>query len=172
MKLKIIEIPNPLLRQKSEPVEKVDKALSSLMKDMLETMYSANGVGLAAPQVGILKRVVVIDVAHDDEKPAPFLMANPEIIWRSEEKEECSEGCLSVPNQFASVERSYAVKVRYLNEKNEKVELLAEGFLARAVQHELDHLDGVVFIDYVSPLKRKMMIKRLEKQRRKAAKEE
>ena len=172
MKLKIIEIPDPLLREKSLPVEGVDSQLATFMHDMLETMYHAGGVGLAAPQVGVLKRIVVIDTSRDEEKQKPLLMANPEIVWRSEEKEECSEGCLSVPNQYAPVERAYAVKVRFLNEKNEMVELTAEGFLARAVQHELDHLDGIIFVDYLSKLRQKMIMKRLEKNRKRKALEE
>lgn len=166
MKMKIIEIPDPLLREKSLPVKAVDEDVQKLMKDMLETMYSAGGVGLAAPQVGVLKRIVVIDISKENEPDAPLFLANPEIIWKSEEMIECSEGCLSVPNQYAPVARHQAVTIRYLNEKNEPCELKAEDFLAKAVQHELDHLDGIIFIDYVSALRRKMMLKRLDKQRK------
>ena len=116
MKLKIIEIPNPVLRQVSQTVEQVDEDVKAFLSDMLETMYHANGAGLAAPQVGVLKRIVVIDVARKGEEPHPYKMVNPKIVWHSDEIQECQEGCLSIPNQYAPVQRFMAVKVSYLDE--------------------------------------------------------
>lgn len=164
MKMTILEIPHPLLREKSLLVGKED--VSQLLDDMLETMYEARGVGLAAPQVGVLKRVIVIDVGGKDAR-TPLFLINPRIVWHGEEKDQCSEGCLSVPNQFALVERFVSVRVAYedRNRKSQKIE--AEGLLSIALQHELDHLDGVLFLDYLSKLKQKMLIKRLEKSRKK-----
>ena len=133
---------------------------------MLETMYVSNGCGLAAPQVGVSKRIVVIDIAHEGEEPAPVYMVKPEIVWRSEEEEICEEGCLSVPGQRAEVERPASVKVKYLDYNGDEQELLAEDFMAVAVQHELDHLDGILYIDKISRLKRQMLLKKLEKFRK------
>ena len=172
MKMKILQLPNPILRQKSEEIEDVNDNIRSVLDDMLETMYHAKGVGLAAPQVGLLKRMVVIDIAGKDEKPQPFKMINPRIVWHSEETETCSEGCLSIPNQFAPVERFTSVRVEYLDETGNAKELNAQGFLAVAVQHELDHLDGVVFIDHLSQLRRKMLLKRHEKALKRASLED
>lgn len=166
MKLKVYEYPHPILKQKAVPVEKVDDELRRLLDDMLETMYEAVGVGLAAPQVGISKRIVVIDAAREDEEPQPMFLINPEIIWRSEEKEVCEEGCLSVPEMRAEVERPASVKVKYLNREGAVCEILAEDFLAVVVQHELDHLDGILYIDRISRLKRQMLVKKLEKNRK------
>ena len=172
MKMKILQLPNPVLRQKSVEIQAVDDEIRKILNDMLETMYDARGVGLAAPQVGLLQRMVVIDIAAKDEPPQPFKMVNPVIVWRSEETECGSEGCLSIPNQYAPVERNVAVKVEYLDEKGDKRDLNAEGFLAVAIQHELDHLDGVIFIDHLSDLRRKMLLKRHEKRLKKATLEE
>ncbi len=172
MKMKIIELPNPILRQKSENVEKVDANVAQVLADMLETMYAANGAGLAGPQVGLLKRMVVIDAARRGEAPQPFKMVNPRIVWHSDDMQECQEGCLSIPNQYAPVERYHAVHVEYLDENGKAQKLEAEGFLAVAVQHELDHLDGVMFIDYLSPLRRKLLLKRQEKQQKRRQKQE
>lgn len=169
MKLKIIELPNPILRQISQKVESIDAETKKLLSDMLETMYKANGAGLAAPQIGLLKRVVVIDAARKGEKPAPYKMVNPRIVWHSEELQECQEGCLSIPNQFAPVQRFEAVKVEYLDENGKACTLDAQGFLAVAVQHELDHLDGIVFIDHLSKLRQKMMLKKQEKRQKRLA---
>ena len=166
MKMKIIEVPNPILRQVSAEVDAVDDKTKKLLDDMLETMYAANGAGLAAPQIGILKRMVVIDVARKGEEPQPYKMVNPKIVWHSDEMQEGSEGCLSLPNQYAPVERYFAVKVKYLDENGKSQELNAEGYLAVAVQHELDHLDGVVFIDHLSRLRQKMMMKKQEKRQK------
>ena len=145
--LKLQEYPHPILKQKTEKVEKVDAEVKKLLDDMLETMYASNGCGLAAPQIGVSKRIVVIDIAHEDEEPNPIYMVNPEIIWKSEEKVCGEEGCLSVPGQRAEVERFVSVKIKYLDYKGNEQELLAEDFLAIAAQHELDHLDGVLYID-------------------------
>lgn len=165
-KLKLYEYPHPILKEKSLPVDKVDADIQKFLDDMLETMYECNGCGLAAPQVGVLKRVVVVDIAHEDEEPAPIYMVNPEIIWHSEEKKICEEGCLSLPQQRAEVERPAAVKVKYLDYNGKEQILEADDFLAVAVQHELDHLDGILYIDHISRLKRQMLLKKLEKQRK------
>ena len=165
-KLKLYEYPHPILKKKAEKVEKVDNDLRKLLDDMLETMYASNGCGLAAPQIGISKRIVVIDIAHEDEEPQPLYLVNPEIVWQSEEKEISEEGCLSVPGQRAEVERPAAVRIKYLDYKGDEQELLAEDFLAVAAQHEIDHLDGVLYIDKLSRLKRQMLLKKLEKYRK------
>lgn len=162
-KLKLYEYPHPVLKKKAEKVAAVDDELRKFLDDMLETMYAEAGVGLAAPQVGVSKRVVVIDIAHEGEKPAPMFLVNPEIIWRSEEKQICEEGCLSLPEQRAEVERPASVRVKYLDYNGKACELLAEEFLAVAVQHELDHLDGILYIDHLSRLKRQMLVKKLSK---------
>lgn len=165
-KLKVYEYPHPVLKQKAEKVVAVDDELRRLFDDMLETMYAENGCGLAAPQVGVSKRVVVIDIAHEGEEPAPLYLANPEIVWASDETEICEEGCLSVPEMRAEVERPASVKIRYLDYHGKECELLAEDFLAVAAQHELDHLDGILYIDKISRLKRQMLLKKLEKLRK------
>ena len=165
-KLKIYEYPHPILKQKAEKVTIVDDKLRELLDDMLETMYAANGCGLAAPQIGLSKRIVVIDIAHDGEEPAPLYMVNPEIIWRSEDTETCEEGCLSLPEMRAEVERPASVKIRYWDYDGKECELLAENFLAVAAQHEIDHLDGILYIDHLSRLKRQMVVKKLEKSRK------
>ena len=164
--LPIIIAPDPRLKRKAEPVEKVDAATRRLMDNMLETMHAANGVGLAAPQVGVLKRVIVVDTARKDEKPLRLRMANPEIVWASEEFELRDEGCLSFPEQFAEVRRPAKVRVRYFDHENEIRELEAEGLLSVCVQHEMDHLDGVLLVDRVSALKRNMILRRLAKAKR------
>lgn len=164
--LTILEVPNPLLKKKSEPVAQVDDDIRKLTDDMLETMYEAPGIGLAAPQVGILKRIVVIDVSRENEPRRPYRMINPVIIDRSEERVMHDEGCLSVPEQYAEVERAKSVTVRYTDENGKERELNAEGLLAIAVQHELDHLDGKLFIDHLSKVKRDMIVRRVEKERR------
>lgn len=164
--LKVYEYPHPILKKKATEVEAVDDELRKFLDDMLETMYHAVGVGLAAPQVGVSKRIVVIDISHDDEdKMDPLYMVNPKIIWKSEEKVCGEEGCLSVPEQKAEVERFAAVKVEYLDYHGNKQILEAEDFLSIAVQHELDHLDGILYIDRISRLKRQMLLKKLQKLR-------
>lgn len=166
--MKVYEYPHPILKKKAEKVEKVDDELRRLLDDMLETMYVEIGVGLAAPQVGISKRIVVIDAERDDEgkKPGnPLYLINPEIVEKSSEKVCGEEGCLSVPEQRAEVERFAWVKVRYLDYNGEPCEMLADDFLAIVVQHELDHLDGILYIDRISRLKRSMLLKKLQKLR-------
>jgi peptide deformylase len=164
--LPIIIAPDPRLKEKAAPVPKVDAATRRLMDDMLETMHAANGVGLAAPQVGVLKRVIVVDIARKGEPPMRLRMANPEIVWASEEIELRDEGCLSFPEQFAEVRRPAKVRVRYLDHENEIREIEAEGLLAVCVQHEMDHLDGVLLVDRVSALKRNMILRKLAKAKR------
>ncbi|HEU0071120.1 MAG TPA: peptide deformylase [Alphaproteobacteria bacterium] len=161
--LPIITAPDPRLKVTAKPVEKVDAAVRRLMDDMLETMYVAPGIGLAAPQIGVAKRVIVIDVAGKDEPPQPFRMANPEILWKSDDVSTYEEGCLSVPDHYADVERAAKVKVRYLDEQNEIREIEADGLLAVCLQHEIDHLQGTLFVDHISSLKRGMILRKLGK---------
>lgn len=169
-KLKLYEYPHPILKKKAEKVAAVDDNLRRLLDDMLETMYADNGCGLAAPQIGVSQRIVVIDIAGEGEEPAPMYMVNPEIVWASEEKEICEEGCLSVPGQRAEVERPASVQIKYLDYNGEPQEILAEDFLAVAAQHEIDHLDGILYIDRISRLKRQMLLKKLEKARKESGK--
>jgi peptide deformylase len=140
-----------------------------LMDDMLETMYHSIGIGLAAPQVGATERVLVIDVAREGEKPQPLRIANPEILWRSEEMMTANEGCLSLPEHYADVERPAAIRLRYLDHENEIREIEAKGLLATCLQHEIDHLDGVLFVDHISTLKRGMILRKLAKSKRSRA---
>src|SRR5690606_17686810 len=139
--LPIIVAPDPRLKKVSKPVTKVDSDIRRLMDDMLETMYAAPGIGLAAPQVGVLKRVLVLDLAREDEAPQPLRMANPELVWLADEDAVYSEGCLSVPEHYADVARPAACRVRYIDHENEIRELAADGLLATCIQHEIDHLD-------------------------------
>jgi peptide deformylase len=162
--LRILEVPNPILKRPAAPVERIDDEVRHLMEDMLETMYAAPGIGLAAPQVGVSKRIVVIDIS--ETKNAPLKLVNPQLIWASERLVAAEEGCLSLPEQYAEVKRPEAVEVAYLDEHGEARTLRAEGLLARCLQHELDHLDGILFIDRISPLKRNMILRRLAKARR------
>ncbi len=162
-KLAIITAPDPRLKLTAETVEAVDDELRRLMDDLLETMYGAPGIGLAAPQVGVLRRVLVLDVAGEDEDPSPLQVANPEIVWASEETRVDEEGCLSLPDQYAEVERPASVGVRYLDYGNEIREIEAEGTLAMCLQHEMDHLDGTLFIDHLSLLKRNIILRKLRK---------
>jgi peptide deformylase len=166
----IITVPDPVLRETAREVARVDDKIRAQMDRMLQTMYDAPGIGLAANQVGILNRVLVMDLAHRKENeedepqpPAPILMANPEIIWESEEISVMEEGCLSIPQQYADVERPAIVRVKYIDYHGKEAQLEAEGLLSHCVQHEVDHLDGVLFIDYLSNLKRRMIVKRVEK---------
>jgi peptide deformylase len=161
--LPIITAPDPRLKQIAAPVEKVDGEVRKLMADMLETMYAAPGIGLAAPQVGVLKRVIVLDLARDDEEPQPLKMANPEVVWVSDDDAVYNEGCLSLPEHYADVARPAACKVRYLDEQNEIRILEAEGLLATCVQHEIDHLEGILFVDHLTALKRNMILRKLLK---------
>ena len=159
----ILTEPNQLLRQVSKPVAKVGKEEQQLMDDMLETMYSANGIGLAAIQIGIPKRIIVMDLSKEDEKKEPRYFVNPIISNRDTLKSTYEEGCLSVPNQFAEIDRPKMCNVEYLDYNGEKKLLKAEGLLATCIQHEMDHLEGILFIDYLSKLKKSMIIKKLSK---------
>ena len=163
---KILTEPDPFLRQKSTKVEIVDDKIRSLMDDMLETMYAAPGIGLAAIQIGVPKRVVVIDLARDGEKKTPLYFINPEIITNSNNDATYEEGCLSVPGQFAEISRPDKCKVKFLDYNGEKKILETEGLLATCIQHEMDHLEGILFIDYLSKLKKNMIIKKLSKNKK------
>lgn len=162
----IIIAPDPRLKVHCAAVERVDAEIRTLMDDLLDTMYRAPGIGLAAPQVGVQKRVLVVDVAPRDGEHAPVRMANPELVWTSDETVAYEEGCLSLPEHFADVSRPEHVRVRYLDEDNVERELEARGLLATCVQHEMDHLDGVLFVDRISSLKRGMILKKLAKAKR------
>lgn len=164
--LDIIVAPDPRLKRKAEPVKTVDAAAKKLMADMLDTMYEAPGIGLAAPQVGALKRIIVVDPAREGEPPRPLKMANPEILWSSDEVKEYEEGCLSLPEEYDMVKRPERVRVRYLDENNVAQEIEADGLLAVVIQHEMDHLEGVLFVDHISSLKRNMILRRLTKQKK------
>jgi peptide deformylase len=168
-KLDIIIAPDPRLKLKCKPVAKVDAKVARLMDDMLETMYGAPGIGLAAPQVGVTQRIIVLDVAREDEKPAPLKMANPELLWVSDEDVTYNEGCLSLPEHYADVARPKAIRVRYLDHQNEIRELQAEGLLATCIQHEMDHLDGVLFVDHITALKRNIILRKLLKAKKTGA---
>ena len=168
-KLTVIEIPDPVLYQKAEEVKEITPEIQTLLSDMLETMYKTNGVGLAGNQVGVLKRLVVIDCASKEEEADPIKMVNPKIIQKSEEMVCHNEGCLSIPREYADVIRHETVTVEYLDENGKKQQRTANGLLAIAIQHELDHLEGILFIDHLSPLKRKMLLKHLEKRRKRQA---
>ena len=164
----ILVVPDPVLKLVSEPVEKVDDELRALMDDMLETMYEAPGIGLAAIQIGVPKRVIVMDIAGPDDPKAPRYFVNPEIVWASEDTAPYEEGCLSVPEIYDEVERPARVKLRYLNYAGEPVEEDAEGLYAVCIQHEMDHLEGVLFIDHLSRLKRERAVAKVKKQARAA----
>ena len=159
----ILTEPNNILRQVSKPVEKVGEDERKLMKDMLDTMYHANGIGLAAIQIGIPKRIIVMDISKDDEDKRPMYFVNPVIKNKDTSKATYEEGCLSVPNQFAEIDRPSKCEVEHLDFNNEKKILKAEGLLATCIQHEMDHLEGILFIDYLSKLKKSMIIKKLSK---------
>lgn len=165
----IITIPDPVLKQVAQPVAQVDDALRAQMDGMLQAMYDAPGIGLAANQVGLLNRVLVMDMSvRDKENDArnPIHMVNPQIVWESDEISVMEEGCLSIPGQFAEVQRPASVRVRYLDYNGKEAELVAEELLSHCVQHEIDHLDGVLFIDHLSALKRNMLLRKLEKMRK------
>ena len=161
--LDIIVAPDPRLKITAKPVKKVDASVRKLMDDMLATMHSANGIGLAAPQVGDARRVIVVDVMGEDAEPNPLCMANPELLWTSDDECVHEEGCLSLPQQYAEVSRPDRIRVRYLDHENEIRELETAGVLATCIQHEMDHLEGVLFVDHVSALKRRMILRRLQK---------
>ena len=159
----IIIEPDPILRKKSTTLETVDDSTRKLLDDMLQTMYNAPGIGLAAVQIGILKRIIVIDVSKKDEEKKPLFLINPEITFQSKETSIYEEGCLSVPNQFAEIDRPSKCEVEYLDYDGKKQLIKADGLLATCIQHEMDHLEGILFIDYLSKLKRSMIIKKLSK---------
>ena len=160
----ILTEPDKLLRQVSKPVEKVGDIERELMKDMLDTMYTAKGIGLAAIQIGVPKRIIVMDISKEENKKKPMYFVNPIIIKKNDEKVTYEEGCLSVPNQFAEIDRPSKCEVEYLDYNGNKQNLKAEGLLATCIQHEMDHLEGILFIDYLSKLKKTMIIKKLSKQ--------
>ena len=162
----ILTEPNKILREKSLFVEKIDEDLQRLMDDMLETMYAAPGIGLAAIQVGIPKRVIVLDIAQKNGPRKPLFFINPEIIERSKNNSTYEEGCLSVPGQFAEIDRPDKCHIKYLDYHGQPKEIKAEGMLATCIQHEIDHLEGILFIDYLSKLKKSMIVKKLSKQKR------
>ena len=159
----ILTEPNKLLRQVSKPVDQVGPDEKKLMDDMLETMYAANGIGLAAIQIGVPKRIIVMDISKDEKKKEPRYFVNPVIKNKDPISATYEEGCLSVPNQFAEIDRPKKCEVEYLDYNGEKKNLKAEGLLATCIQHEMDHLEGILFIDYLSKLKKSMIIKKLSK---------
>jgi len=163
---KIVIEPDPILRKKSENLEKVDNELRLLLDDMLETMYAAPGIGLAAVQVGILKRLIVIDISKDKEKKNPIFLINPEIIFKSKKTSIYEEGCLSLPGYFAEIERPEECHIKYIDYDGKKKEMKENGLLATCIQHEIDHLNGKLFIDYLSKLKKDMIIKKLVKHKK------
>ena len=165
-KKKIIIEPDPILRKKSIKLEKVDLEVKKLMDDMLETMYSAPGIGLAAVQLGILKRVIVIDISKEETKKNPLFLVNPVINYKSKKMSIYEEGCLSLPGHYAEIERPAECNLSYLDYHGKKRDLQAKGLLATCIQHEVDHLNGVLFIDYLSKLKKDMIIKKLKKQKK------
>jgi peptide deformylase len=164
--LPIITAPDPRLKVRARAVTKVDDRIRRLMADMLATMYEAPGIGLAAPQVGQTLRVIVVDCAREGEAPQPLKLANPELVWASEDLLTVNEGCLSLPEHYADVARPSEIKLRYIDEQNEIRELHAEGLLATCIQHEMDHLEGVLFVDHISSLKRGIILRKLAKAKR------
>ena len=162
----IIIEPDTILRKKSESLHQVNNDTRKLLDDMLKTMYAAPGIGLAAVQIGILKRIIVIDISKKEEKKNPIFLVNPEITYQSKETSIYEEGCLSLPGYFAEIERPAKCKINYIDYHGKKAELEAEGLLSTCVQHEIDHLNGVLFIDYLSKLKKDMIIKKLKKQKK------
>ena len=164
--LPIITAPDPRLKKVCKPVETVGPETRRLMEDMLETMYAAPGIGLAAPQVGVLRRIIVVDVSKEDGQRQPHMMANPELIWVSDEDASYEEGCLSLPEHYAEVVRPAEIKLRYIDKENEIREMAADGVLATCIQHEMDHLEGILFVDHISALKRNMILRRLLKSKR------
>jgi peptide deformylase len=159
----LIILPDPVLRQVSKPVEKVDAALRKLSADMLETMYDAPGIGLAAIQIGEPLRMLVVDLSKEEEPKTPQIFINPEILESGEDRSTYEEGCLSIPDYYADVERPASVRVRYLDADGKQQEVMADGLLATCLQHEIDHLNGVLFIDHISKLKRDMVVKKFKK---------
>ena len=164
----ILTEPNSILRQKSSIVEKVDGEIQKLMDDMLETMYAAPGIGLAAIQVGVPKRIIVLDISRNEEPKKPMFFINPEIVEKAKNNSTYEEGCLAVPGQFAEIERPESCHLKFLDYNGQPQEIKAEGMLATCIQHEIDHLEGILFIDYLSKLKKSMIVKKLSKQKKQA----
>lgn len=164
--LPVIIAPDARLKVKSALVERVDAEVRKLMDDMLETMYAAPGLGLSAVQVGVPKRVIVVDLARRGDSPTPLRLVNPELVWASDEMMTNEEGCLSLPDQYAEVTRPAAVEIRYLDDENQRRELRTEGLLATCIQHEMDHLEGVLFVDHISQLRRGIILRKLVKVRK------
>ncbi|MGF1639841.1 MAG: peptide deformylase [Rhodospirillales bacterium] len=167
----ILVVPDPRLKRHADPVDRVDAEVRGLMDEMLTAMHAAKGIGLAAPQLGVLKRVIVVDVARPDEPQQPLRMANPEILWRSDDLVGGEEGCLSLPDQYADVTRPARVRVRFRDRDDQTCEIEVAGLLARCIQHEVDHLEGVLFVDHLSSLKRNIILRKLAKARKLAAAE-
>ena len=165
-KRSILIAPDPALKQTAEPVSQVDDAVRQLMDDMLDNMYEANGIGLAAPQVGVLQQVIVVDVSPENERGKAIMMANPNIVWRSDDTVSAEEGCLSLPDHYADVVRPSQIKVSYIDRDNQSQTLEADGLLARCIQHECDHLQGILFVDHISSLKRGVILRKLTKAKR------
>ncbi len=163
---KILTIPDPILRKKSISVKRIDKEIKNLMDDMLQTMYNAPGIGLAAIQIGIPKRIVVMDLSKDPDKKTPLYFVNPKIVWKSDFNSSYEEGCLSIPNQFAKIDRPDKCHIKYLDYNGNEKEIKAEGLLSTCIQHEIDHLNGVLFIDYLSKLKKDIIIKKVSKDKK------
>ena len=159
----LIILPDPVLRQVSKPVGAIDSDVKKLAQEMFETMYDAPGIGLAAIQIGVPLRMLVIDLAKEDEPKQPQIFVNPEVVERSDERSVYEEGCLSIPDYYAEVERPASVRVRYVDGNGQEQELQADGLLATCLQHEIDHLDGVLFIDHISKLKRDMVVRKFRK---------
>ena len=179
--MKIITLPSPILKKKSDPIDKVNNKIKKLMDEMLDTMYKAPGIGLAAPQVGINKRVIVMDTSprpglkryqeekikkKEEIKPNPIQMANPKITWVFKKKKKDLEGCLSIPGYMADIIRSSACKIKYLDKNGESKKLHAKGLLARCVQHEIDHVNGILFIDHMSKTKKDIILRKIKKQQK------
>lgn len=165
-KLPIVLAPDPVLKQTCQPVENIDDNVRARLDDMVETMYAAPGIGLSAPQVADTRRLIVCDVAREGEAAQVFRMINPEIVWRADEKIVAEEGCLSIPDHYGEVPRFREIKVTYLDPDGESQEVEANGLLSACLQHEIDHLDGVLFIDYLTPLKRNMILRKMKKLKR------
>ncbi len=163
---RLLIAPDKRLKIRSDEVESVNDEISTLLDDMLHTMYNDDGIGLAAIQIGVPKRVLVIDVHEPDEAPCPLKIINPKILWSSQERNICEEGCLSFPEYFAEVERAATIKVRYLDELGKTVELEADGTLSVCLQHEIDHLNGKLFVDHLSLVKRNIIMRKLAKAKR------
>ena len=169
----IVKLPDPILRKNSAPIETVDADVRALLDDMLETMYEAPGIGLAAVQVGVLKRIITVDICRDEETEEhnPIFLVNPEIVDQSDERSVYEEGCLSIPDYFAEIERPATIRVRYVDYDGKRQELEADGLLATVIQHEVDHLDGTLFIDHLSKLKRDLVVRKFTKAARQADKD-